>query len=140
MRCACGREHGDCADLKKVGWQDLCDEDGGFGLLVQCSCMSTFVARYVRDAALCTDCRRLVTGETEDPKIWTTDLDGGPRILCMGCARRAGIGTQLVGLVYRTWVETGSAQALREWRAMWGLRRYPTPTCNPELSTSGDER
>ena len=125
MKCPCGLEHGDCADLAKIGWQDLCDAQGGFGLIVQCTCRSTFVSSVVTDACLCDQCRRLVTGETEDPKVWSTDLEGAPRILCGGCARRAGIGVQLVGLVFRTWIETGSRQALQEWRAMWGLRRFP---------------
>jgi hypothetical protein len=124
VKCPCGLEHGDCADLKKVGWQDLCDEQGGFALVVQCTCMSTFVARVVTDASLCKTCRRLITGEMGDPKVHTTDSSGAAHILCGGCARRAGIGVQLVGIVFKTWIETGSRLALQEWRARWA-QRYP---------------
>ena len=86
--------------------------------------MSTFVSLIVTDAALCETCRRLVTGEMGDPKVHYIDLDEEARILCTGCARRTGVGTQLVGVIFRSWVETGDLEALREWRAMWGIRRY----------------
>src|ERR1700690_3336884 len=127
MKCPCGIEHGDCAALEKRGWQDL--GRGVFGLFVNCPapCRLTFFARTVRDAALCASCKRLVTGEAGvDPKMHDLDTDGAPRILCIHCARRSGVGIYLVGLAFRAWVEKGDMTALYQWRLTWGgIRRVP---------------
>ena len=136
MRCACGIEHGDCAALPKRGWQELCDSQGGFGLCVNCTCGSTFVARVIQDAALCDLCRRLVTGEAgADPKVLDLDAAGRSQILCSGCARRSGTGVHLVALSFKTWVETGDRGALNKWRAAWGIRRL---SMSPRLFNRAD--
>jgi hypothetical protein len=121
VKCACGLEHGDGALLPKVGWQDLFDDDGGFGLLVNCPCKSTFCIRTVQNAALCAKCRRLITGEAGlDPKIYATD-EGDSNIYCKGCALRLHVGMDPVAYLFRSWIETKDPKTLRQWRARHGL-------------------
>ena len=89
--CGCGRVHDDATGLVKVGWQEL--GEGELALLVNCPspCNSTIAAAILTDAALCVVCRRVVTGEPDDPKIvaYPGPLESG--VHCRGCANRSGI-------------------------------------------------
>lgn len=82
IRCGCGADHGDGAALPKIGWQS--DGAGGALLLANCPCGSTVAIDTLADASLCTGCRRLVTGCSDDVKI---AAPGG--VLCVACARRS---------------------------------------------------
>lgn len=85
VRCGCGQDHGDGAALVKIGWH--ADGEGGALLLANCPCMSTITIETRADASICAECRRLVPGADGDLKVVTEDQG----VLCMGCARRAGI-------------------------------------------------
>jgi hypothetical protein len=117
IQCSCGIVHRDITPLKKVGWQDLFG-GGEWALLVNCTCGSTIAADLIVDAAPCEECRRLVLGTIQDPKIWTEGIG----VRCAGCARRAGL-VMPVAIAFQAWVKQGDVEALKAWRSVRGHLR-----------------
>ena len=72
----------------------------------------------IHDAVSCWRCKRLVLGNTTDPK----HIGDDGQVCCFGCARRTGLLGTLPALTFRAWVESGDASALARWRAMTGRR------------------
>ena len=126
MNCKCGADLGNGATLKKVGWQNLHDGDGGFALLVNChACHTTLSLRAISDAAQCHVCHRVVTGRSDenDPKVHALEANEHGklhhRMLCRQCASRTGTGYQAVSIYFAGWVRSDDDRLLQSWREMW---------------------
>jgi hypothetical protein len=84
-RCTCGVVHADETTLAAVGWKAL--GGGVYGRLATCRVCDSLIAIEVRDdACICEGCRRLVTGDVDDPMV-VAEVG----TFCVHCSRTCGI-------------------------------------------------
>ncbi len=84
VTCACGKTS---TQLIKLGWRAT--GTGDVVELARCeACLMGVVIGTMTDASICGACRRVVSGETDDPKA-CADRDGHAEMLCRACARRS---------------------------------------------------
>ncbi len=116
IECACGKTHAQTGTLHALGWKAI-GSGGEWGLLVRCDeCSSTMCTAIIHNAVPCWRCKRLVVGDSADPKIIGDD----GLVWCFGCARRAGLHGVMPAMTFRAWVQSGDPEALARWRAMTG--------------------
>lgn len=86
--CACG-ERVDLDVLPKVGWRST--GGGDWSMMRRCVCGREIDEATTTDAARCAGCRRLVTGESDDPHVCKLDPVGPVRVFCRRCVERSAI-------------------------------------------------